>query len=124
MEVAANSENGIRWGGIHMGGWKSKFVFLLIIYFAGYSTAVYTLKPANEKDTRTLEKSSLSASSMPETSQTMHKFNEALRKCVKFLAEVSKDAAVHLGQYVKQKIEERQHQTGKKSANHSPVPGS
>jgi hypothetical protein len=104
-------------GGIQMGGWKSKFAFLLIIYFAGYSTAVYTLNPAPEKGKCSLEKNHLSSSSMPETSQSLHKFNEGLCKCIKFLKEVTKDAALQLGQYVKQKLEERQHQSDRKSAS-------
>ena len=124
MGVVASSENGFRWGGIPMGGWKSKFIFLLIIYFAGYTTAVYTLTPATENGTRNLEKSSLSSSSMPETSEFLQKFNEGLRKCIHFLEEVIKDAVLHLGQYVKQKIEERQHQTDQKSASFLQVPGS
>ena len=30
-------------------GWKSKFVFLLIVYFAGFATAVYNLAPSDAK---------------------------------------------------------------------------
>lgn len=29
-------------------GWKSKFLFLLIIYFSGFATAIYYLSPAGE----------------------------------------------------------------------------
>lgn len=92
-----------------MGGWKSKFIFLLIIYFAGYATAVYTLTPAPENATRTLEKSSLC--SMPEKGEFLQKFNEGLCKCLHFLKEVTKDAASRLSQYIKQKLEERRLQT-------------
>jgi len=31
-------------------GWKGKFVFLLIVYFAGFATAVYNFAPSGEKD--------------------------------------------------------------------------
>jgi hypothetical protein len=30
-------------------GWKGKFVFLLIVYFAGFATAVYKIAPSGEK---------------------------------------------------------------------------
>jgi hypothetical protein len=29
--------------------WKGKFVFLLIVYFAGFATAVYNFAPSGEK---------------------------------------------------------------------------
>ena len=28
-------------------GWKCKFIFLLVVYFAGFATAIYTLVPAS-----------------------------------------------------------------------------
>jgi uncharacterized protein with HEPN domain len=31
-------------------GWKGKFVFLLIIYFAGFGTAIYYLAPPGENN--------------------------------------------------------------------------
>jgi len=31
-----------------MRGWKTKLVFLLIVYFAGFATAIYCLAPAPE----------------------------------------------------------------------------
>jgi hypothetical protein len=31
-------------------GWKGKFVFLLIVYFAGFATAVYYLAPSGENN--------------------------------------------------------------------------
>jgi len=31
-------------------GWKSKFLFMLIIYFAGFATAVYYLAPPGENN--------------------------------------------------------------------------
>lgn len=33
-----------------MFGWRSKFLLALIIYFAGFATAIYTLAPAIDKD--------------------------------------------------------------------------
>jgi len=31
-----------------MGAWRSKFIFLLIVYFAGFATAIYILVPVPE----------------------------------------------------------------------------
>ncbi|MBL7106754.1 MAG: hypothetical protein ISS77_04005 [Phycisphaerae bacterium] len=31
-----------------MGGWKSKLIFMMVIYFAGFGTAIYTLSPSPE----------------------------------------------------------------------------
>ncbi len=31
-------------------GWKGKFIFLLIVYFAGFATAVYYLAPPGENN--------------------------------------------------------------------------
>lgn len=88
-----------------MGGWKSKFVFLLVVYFAGYATAVYTLTPPPENQTQTLDKSSLG--SIAESSEFVQEFNDGLCKCVHFLKEVTENAALRLGQYIKQKLKER-----------------
>jgi len=30
-------------------GWRSKLLFILIVYFAGFATAIYTLAPVDEK---------------------------------------------------------------------------
>lgn len=34
-------------------GWRSKFLFLLIVYFAGFATAIYYLAPSGGKDYQT-----------------------------------------------------------------------
>ena len=33
-----------------MRGWRAKLVFMLIVYFGGYATAIYTLAPAPENN--------------------------------------------------------------------------
>ena len=35
-----------------MFGWRSKFLFMLIVYFAGFATAIYTLAPATDRPDR------------------------------------------------------------------------
>jgi hypothetical protein len=36
-------------------GWKTKIVFLLIIYFAGFATAIYYLAPADSRQCQAAE---------------------------------------------------------------------
>ncbi|UCG59983.1 MAG: hypothetical protein JSU70_10770 [Phycisphaerales bacterium] len=89
-----------------MRGWRSKFVFLLIVYFSGFATAIYFLGPApKHKSGRTSAKSvSLSALKSDEFAQSL---NTGMHKCVDF----SKDAALRAAMFIKQKLEEGQEQS-------------
>lgn len=79
--------------------WRGKFVFLLVVYFAGYATAIYTLAPVPEKRTR----SKSVASSMFKSDDFAKSFNSAMHKCVDF----GKEVALRTGKRMKQKINER-----------------
>ena len=86
-------------------GWKGKILFLLIIYFAGYATAIYSSMPSGEiqvyqKYERNLEESA-SALKSDEFVQT---FNAGVHKCL----EIARDAGLHAARVIKQKIQERQ----------------
>ncbi len=85
-----------------MGGWRSKLVLLLIVYFAGFATAIYCLAPGSETEAaRSYEKSFVrSALKSDEFAQS---FNVRMRKCVDF----TKDAAVRAGAFLKQRLEDR-----------------
>jgi hypothetical protein len=73
---------------------------LLIVYFAGFATAVYTLAPAPEGADRPYDKSSAhSAFNSVEFTQS---FNAGMHKCVDF----GKDAAWRTAKFIKQKIKE------------------
>jgi hypothetical protein len=88
-----------------MRGWRSKFVFLLIVYFSGFATAIYFLAPApKHKSGRTSAKSvSLSRLKSDEFAQSL---STGMHKCVDF----GKDAASRAAKFIKEKLEERQDQ--------------
>ena len=83
-----------------MGGWRTKLIFLLIVYFAGFATAIYCLAPVPEN--QTCEKSFVnSAFKSDEFAQS---FNAGMHKCVDF----AKDAAWRAGRFIKEKLDERE----------------
>ena len=86
-----------------MGGWRTKLIFLLIVYFAGFATAIYCLSPVPENQADgACEKSFVnSAFKSDEFAQS---FNTGMHKCVDF----AKDAAWRAGGYLKQKLDDRQ----------------
>ena len=102
-----------------MRGWRTKFVFLLIVYFGGYATAIYTLAPAPENKATASVGSSFFRSLKAETDEKSSIFaavksdefkqslNSGIHKCFEF----SKDAAWRTARFIKQKIDERQART-------------
>ncbi len=86
-----------------MRGWRSKLVFLLIVYFAGFVTAIYTLAPVPENRTR--DKSF--AGSVFKSDEFAQSFNTGMHKCLDF----GKDVACSVGRFIKQKYNDRQLRT-------------
>ncbi len=91
-----------------MRGWRIKFVFLLIVYFGGFATAIYALAPVSEnKATDSQTKMTEEKSSVYSTLKSddfAKSFNTGIHKCIEF----GKDAALRTAKFIKQKIEERQ----------------
>ncbi len=85
--------------------WRGKFVFLLIVYFAGFATAIYALAPAPENQARQPREKSFTYSAF-KSDEFAHSFNTGMHKCIDF----SKDFALRMGKFIKQKIDERQEQ--------------
>ena len=85
--------------------WRSKLISLLIVYFAGFATAIYCLAPAPDNySSQNVEKNfAFSALKSDEFAQS---FNSAMHKCL----DLSKDAALRVAQLIKQKLDERQQQ--------------
>jgi len=83
-----------------MRGWKAKLVFLLIVYFAGFATAIYCLAPAPEVQPGE-ESFALSA---VKSNQFAQSFNIRMHKCLDF----AKDATLRVSSFIKQKLDERQ----------------
>ena len=86
-----------------MKGWRSKFIFLLIVYFAGFATAIYALSPTpqNEGGEGGLLGSDFQVSSFAKSCNSgMHKALGA-----------GKEAAQRAAKFIKQKIDEHQSQS-------------
>jgi hypothetical protein len=90
-----------------MGGWRSKLVFLLVVYFAGFATAIYCLAPVpQDRAAETPEKHALH--SVLKSDEFAQSFNVRLHKCLDF----SKDAAQRAGVFIKKKLDDRHRTDG------------
>ncbi|HPS56379.1 MAG TPA: hypothetical protein PLP05_12340 [Sedimentisphaerales bacterium] len=76
-----------------------KLIFLVLIYCAGFATAIYMTTPSTVK-AGGVESANSTTMISPETTQ---KINIGMRKCV----DVSKDAAVSASEYIKTKLKEK-----------------
>ena len=81
-----------------MRGWISKFIFLLIVYFAGFATAIYTLAPAPPRSSTGTGK----RITRIEANDVANSFNAGMHKCVDF----GKEAAWRTAKFIKQKLKE------------------
>ena len=85
-----------------MGSWRSKLIFLLIVYFAGFATAIYTLAPAPEKKGRQNVEKRFAYSAL-KSEDFAQSFNVGMHKCLDF----ARAAALHTGDFLKQKLDEK-----------------
>ena len=86
-----------------MRGWRSKFIFLLIVYFAGFATAIYALSPTppgQGGESGILDKDF-------QVSEFAKSFNSGIHKVIA----ASKEAAQQTGKFLKQKFDEHQSQS-------------
>ena len=86
-----------------MRGWRSKIIFLLIVYFAGFASAVYCLAPVPEKQASGSSEKGI-VYSVFKSDEFAQSFNTGMHKCLDF----AKDIAQQAGKFVKQKVDERQ----------------
>ncbi len=84
-----------------MGGWRSKFVLLLIVYFLGFATAIYFLAPVSEDYTADSGQKGF-ADSVFKSNDFATSLNTSLHKCVDF----TKVAAKDLCGFIKEKVSE------------------
>lgn len=82
-------------------GWRSKFVFLLIVYFAGFATAVYCLAPAPKSKGRGGRDKGLVFASL-KSQDVAESVNSGIHKAV----DVGKEAAAHAAKLIKEKVDE------------------
>lgn len=83
-----------------MTGWKAKFVFLVIVYVAGFASAIYWLGPATENQTAgvgVLEKD-FSCPNL-NSQEIAASFNKGVRKCIDF----GKSAALRTAELIREK---------------------
>lgn len=86
-----------------MKGWRSKFIFLLIVYFAGFSSAIYMLAPPPEG--RTDQPGGTDNQHLNFNSgEFVKSFNSGMHKCI----DLGKVAALHTAKYIKEKVQEKQ----------------
>jgi len=88
-----------------MRGWRIKFIFLLIVYFAGFATAIYYVAPAPDKQSSESCGKELAFSAV-KSDEFVKSFNAGMHKCIDF----GREAALRISKILKQKIEERQSQ--------------
>ncbi len=82
-----------------MKGWRSRFVFLLVVYFAGFATAIYCLAPVPE-DQASEPREQGFAYSVLKSDEFAMSFNAGMHKCLDFAGRASR--------YVKQKLNDSQ----------------
>jgi hypothetical protein len=90
-------------------GWRSKFVFVLIVYFAGFATAVYCLAPAPEgAHAENRQRSSILAGVKSE--EFAKSVNSGVHKCI----DLGKEAAREAAKLIKEKMDEAKARSNKK----------
>ena len=88
-----------------MKGWRSKLIFMFIIYFAGFATAIYMLVPPPDDNGQNREYGALQSTFSNFDSQEFVKsFNTGMHKCIDF----GKEAALRTASYIKEKVQEKE----------------
>jgi hypothetical protein len=82
-------------------GWRTKFVFLLIVYWAGFATAVYCLAPTPEQKSGQPTQLAQMGSAL-KSQEILKSFNSGMHKCIGF----SKEAAAEAAKLLQTKIDE------------------
>jgi hypothetical protein len=88
-----------------MGGWRSRILRTLIIYFAGFATAIYVLVPVTEKTEEAIERVSVRQSHNGFKSE---EFAETVAAKMHRFAGFAEGKAVELSKLVRAKLAERQ----------------
>ncbi|MHC4158099.1 MAG: hypothetical protein ACYSSO_03380 [Planctomycetota bacterium] len=80
-----------------MGGWRSKLVFLLVVYFAGFATAVYCLASVPENQASQPDEKGFGYSVL-KSDEFALSFNTGMHKCVDFVKDIAQQAGSFLNQ--------------------------
>ena len=89
-----------------MKGLRAKFLFLLIVYFAGFSTAIYCMCPPPEQQAGTQQVNGTQRAQLNEFNRKefVKSFNIGMHKCM----DLGKDAALKTAEYIREKIDDKQ----------------
>lgn len=74
-------------------GWRTKFVFLLVAYCAGFATAIYYLAPTPDGKKRVQSLPIAQISSALKAQDLAKSFNSGVAKCFGFSKEAAEEAA-------------------------------
>ena len=85
-----------------MGGWKSKLIFLMIVYFAGFGTAIYTLAPSPGVNAGN-QANIAAIGSVLKTGEFTDQVNIGMHKFVS----IAKIAAQKTGSFIQQQVNEK-----------------
>jgi hypothetical protein len=99
MKIRKSRESFIR-------GWRHKLIFLLVVYFAGFATAVYCLAPGPQ-DTGNQSSKKGFAHSVLKSDEFATAFNEGLHKFIDF----HKSAALRTADFIKEEYNKRRAQS-------------
>ena len=83
--------------------WRGKIIFLLVVYFAGFATAIYCLAPVPENQANQAGKKGFVYSAF-KSDELAKSFSAGMHRCIDF----GKDVAHRAGKFAKQKLDERQ----------------
>jgi hypothetical protein len=91
-------------------GWRAKFVFLLMVYVAGFLTAFYFMTPTQEGYSFSFKNNTKFKEAF-QPNQFAQSVNVGLGKC----ADMSKTIAGHASAIIKQQLNERRKNGGSKN---------
>lgn len=86
-------------------GWRTKFVFLLIVYAAGFATAIYFLAPTPDQKSPSSQQLAGTPNTLArvlgpaqvgaalKSQEFLKSFNSGMHKCVGFSKEAAQEAA-------------------------------
>jgi hypothetical protein len=84
-------------------GWKGKLVFVLIVYFAGFATAVYCLGPTPDAKAGSAARSGSTPKAF-DSSEFAKSLNSGMHKAI----DLGKEAATQAAKVIREKINDAQ----------------
>jgi hypothetical protein len=81
-----------------MGSWRGRLVFILIVYFAGFATAIYCLVPVEPELAHRQTDQYGFVHSVFKSDDFAQSFNDNMHKCINY----AKNTASRVTEYIKQ----------------------